>query len=105
MGSVLVINSGSSSLKFKLFTSAAQKLSAAVTGLVERIGDTTNSQLVVSNQKSDPQGGKQTFQVRIRVSATARASHLAQWPPLPSVHSSMHPVALVPMQRQCVCPT
>lgn len=99
MGSVLVINSGSSSLKFKLFTSAAQKLSAAVTGLVERIGDTANSQLVVSNRKSDPQGGKQTFQVRIRVSATARASHLAQWPPLPSVHSSVHPVALIPKVR------
>ena len=88
MGSVLVINSGSSSLKFKLFTSAAQKLSAAVTGLVERIGDTANSQLIVSNQKSEPQGGKQTFQVRIRVSAIARASHLAHWPPLLSVHSS-----------------
>ena len=88
MGSVLVINSGSSSLKFKLFTSAAQKLSAAVTGLVERIGDTENSQLIVSNQKSDPKGGKQTIQVRIRVSRIARASHLAQWPLLPSVHSS-----------------
>ncbi len=82
MGSVLVINSGSSSLKFKLFTSAAQKLSAAVTGLVERIGDTENSQLVVSNQKSDPQGGKQTFQVRIRVSKTVRESHLAKLLPL-----------------------
>lgn len=72
MGSVLVINSGSSSLKFKLFTSAAQKLSAAVTGLIERIGDTEHSQLVVTNQKSDPQAGKQTFKVRIRVSVTVQ---------------------------------
>ena len=64
MGSVLVINSGSSSLKFKLFTSAAQRLSAVVTGLVERIGDTANSQLVVTNQKSDPHAGKETLNVK-----------------------------------------
>ncbi len=64
MGSVLVINSGSSSLKFKLFTSAAQRLSAVVTGLVERIGDTANSQLVVTNQKSDPHAGKETLKVK-----------------------------------------
>ncbi|CAK0783791.1 hypothetical protein CVIRNUC_006991 [Coccomyxa viridis] len=61
MGSVLVINSGSSSLKFKLFTSAAKKLTAVVTGLVDRIGDVAHSQLVVTNQKSDPQAGKQTY--------------------------------------------
>ena len=65
MGSVLVINSGSSSLKFKLFTSAAQKLSAVVTGLVDRIGDVEHSQLVVTNQKSNPQAGKQTYKVRL----------------------------------------
>ena len=63
MGSVLVINSGSSSLKFKLFTSAAKKLSAVVTGLVDRIGDVAHSQLIVTNQKSDPQAGKQTYKV------------------------------------------
>ena len=60
---MLVINSGSSSLKFKLFTGPGTKLLAAVTGLVERIGDTGNSQLVVSNQRSDPGAGKQTFKV------------------------------------------
>ena len=70
MGSVLVINSGSSSLKFKLFTSAAKELSAVVTGLVDRIGDAAHSQLVVTNQKSDPQAEKQTYKVRFRVSVT-----------------------------------
>lgn len=63
MASVLVINSGSSSLKFKLFTGASTELFAAVTGLVERIGDTENSRLVVSNQKAVPDAGKQTFKV------------------------------------------
>ena len=60
---MLVINSGSSSLKFKLFTGASTKLFTAVTGLVERIGDTDNSQLVVSNQKALSDTGKQTFKV------------------------------------------
>ena len=63
MASVLVINSGSSSLKFKLFTGTGTKLLAAVTGLVERIGDSANSQLVVSNQKVIQETGKQTFKV------------------------------------------
>ena len=71
MASVLVINSGSSSLKFKLFNGTATNLVAAVTGLVERIGDTSSSQLVVRNQKADPKSGKQTFKVGIRVSASA----------------------------------
>ncbi|CAL5222680.1 g5080 [Coccomyxa viridis] len=61
MASVLVINSGSSSLKFKLFTGTGTKLLAAATGLVERIGDSANSQLVVSNQKVLQETGKQTF--------------------------------------------
>jgi acetate kinase len=43
--SVLVLNAGSSSLKFKLFQQAGAGLSAVVSGLVERIGDTSNSQL------------------------------------------------------------
>jgi acetate kinase len=42
---VLVLNAGSSSLKFKLFQQANSGLSAVVTGLVERIGDTGHSQL------------------------------------------------------------
>lgn len=43
---VLVLNAGSSSLKFKLFDYAKSQLVASVSGLVERIGDTANSQLV-----------------------------------------------------------
>jgi acetate kinase len=65
MGSVLVINSGSSSLKFKLFTKAAERLSAVVTGLVERIGDTDNSQLVATNTKDETHPGKAFFKVHI----------------------------------------
>ncbi len=41
------VNSGSSSLKFKLF-SAAEGLRARAGGLVERIGDTANSRIVTS---------------------------------------------------------
>ena len=42
---VLVLNAGSSSLKFKLFDRAQGTLHAAVSGLIERIGDTANSQV------------------------------------------------------------
>ena len=42
---VLVLNAGSSSLKFKLFDEAKSKLVASVSGLIERIGDTANSQV------------------------------------------------------------
>ncbi len=42
---VLVLNAGSSSLKFKLFDEAKSKLVASVSGLIERIGDTSNSQV------------------------------------------------------------
>ncbi len=62
--SLLVVNSGSSSLKFKLFNRAADKLSAVVTGLVERIGDTEHSRLVATNEKDASNPGKQVFQVR-----------------------------------------
>lgn len=41
---VLVLNAGSSSLKFKLFDQAKGGLTAVVSGLIERIGDTSNSQ-------------------------------------------------------------
>ena len=43
---VLVINSGSSSLKFSLFEAAKAALSSIASGVVERIGDTDKSQLV-----------------------------------------------------------
>ena len=42
---VLVLNAGSSSLKFKLFDHAKSQLVASVSGLIERIGDTANSQV------------------------------------------------------------
>ena len=42
---VLVLNAGSSSLKFKLFDRTTGSLKAAVSGLIERIGDTANSQV------------------------------------------------------------
>ncbi|KAK9908838.1 hypothetical protein WJX75_003571 [Coccomyxa subellipsoidea] len=61
--SLLVVNSGSSSLKFKLFNRLAEKqLSAVVTGLVERIGDTEHSRLVATNEKDANNPGKQVFQ-------------------------------------------
>lgn len=44
---VLVVNAGSSSLKFKLFAHAAAGLRAEVSGLVERIGDVHASRMVV----------------------------------------------------------
>ena len=43
---ILVLNSGSSSLKYKLYERAAQALSAVASGVVERIGDTANSQFI-----------------------------------------------------------
>ena len=42
---VLVLNAGSSSLKFKLFDYAKSQLVASVSGLIERIGDTSHSQV------------------------------------------------------------
>ena len=48
---VLVLNAGSSSLKFKLFDEAKNKLVASVSGLIERIGDTSNSQVIPHAQR------------------------------------------------------
>ena len=48
---VLVLNAGSSSLKFKLFDRAQGSLIAAVSGLIERIGDTANSQVTVNQRQ------------------------------------------------------
>jgi acetate kinase len=44
---VLVVNAGSSSLKFKLFDVIGKTINATVGGLLERIGDVENSQIVV----------------------------------------------------------
>lgn len=54
MSQVLVINSGSSSLKFKLFETLGKKLVAVSSGLVERIGDTANSRLKAKCFSPDP---------------------------------------------------
>ena len=54
MSQVLVINSGSSSLKFKLFETLGKKLMAVSSGLVERIGDTANSRLKAKCFSPDP---------------------------------------------------
>jgi acetate kinase len=45
---VLVINSGSSSLKFHLYNLVGGALSPNVSGLLERIGDTANSVVTIS---------------------------------------------------------
>jgi acetate kinase len=44
---VLVLNSGSSSLKFKLFNLTKGALAPYVSGLLERIGDTDNSAVTI----------------------------------------------------------
>ena len=44
---ILVVNAGSSSLKFKLFDVLTSGLVAGVSGLVERIGDVVNSRFIV----------------------------------------------------------
>ncbi|KAL0054503.1 hypothetical protein WJX82_009852 [Trebouxia sp. C0006] len=62
---VLVLNAGSSSLKFKLFDEAKNKLVASVSGLIERIGDTSNSQLV-GNILSGDNKGKSTHKEDIK---------------------------------------
>ncbi len=56
MSQVLVINSGSSSLKFKLFDALnfGKRLMPVASGLVERIGDTANSRLVAKCWSPDP---------------------------------------------------
>lgn len=75
MGSnLLVVNSGSSSLKFKLFNREANKLSAVVTGLVERIGETEDSRLVATNAKDTRDPGKQVFLASAHVPNEAHAN-------------------------------
>lgn len=62
LGRVLVLNAGSSSLKFKLFD-LAPALASTVGGMIDRIGDTANSALIA---KKTTQNGttKYTDQAR-----------------------------------------
>ena len=62
---VLVVNAGSSSLKFKLFTDRSG-LKGEVSGLVERIGDLENSR-VITNILSGPKPEKATLKKGIEV--------------------------------------
>ena len=48
---ILVLNAGSSSLKFKLFD--LNPFAAGIGGLIERIGDTVNSTLVAKHVQND----------------------------------------------------
>ena len=58
-GKVLVVNAGSSSLKFKLFQRSSDIFTPLVSGLAERIGDLGNSQLVVKDLR-DPHNAHKT---------------------------------------------
>jgi Acetokinase family len=80
---VLVVNSGSSSLKFKLFDAAAG-LRGEVSGLVERIGDVANSRIITTHL-SDPDAQKSTVDRGVKVPA---------WSPLRSPVVACAPVAL-----------
>jgi acetate kinase len=44
---VLVVNAGSSSLKFKLYDIVNRALTPVVSGLLERIGDVKNSSITI----------------------------------------------------------
>lgn len=63
MSKVLVLNSGSSSLKFKLFNEAAQNLTAVVRGSCQRIGE-EQSQLFASTKQEDGSSRSDSFQAR-----------------------------------------
>lgn len=52
LGRVLVLNAGSSSLKFKLFD-LAPALASTVGGMIDRIGDTANSALIAKQSTSN----------------------------------------------------
>lgn len=70
MSKVLVLNSGSSSLKFKLFNEAAQNLTAVVRGSCQRIGE-EQSQLFASTKQEDGSSRSDSFQVEIGDHAAA----------------------------------
>lgn len=61
LGRLLVLNAGSSSLKFKLFDTAAPGLAAGVGGLIERIGDVAAASLVAKDA-SGPDGPRKWSQ-------------------------------------------
>jgi hypothetical protein len=55
---LMVLNAGCSSLKFKLHDAACGSLHPKVTGLVERIGDTAASRMIVKTPLGDRPGRK-----------------------------------------------
>lgn len=55
---LLVVNAGSSSLKFKVFSQSATGLLPGLGGVVERIGDTANSALLAKGETADGQKKK-----------------------------------------------
>lgn len=62
---LLVVNSGSSSLKFKLFEVCSSGLKATVGGLVERIGDESSSRMLTS-QLGDEDAKRQVAEKPIK---------------------------------------
>ncbi len=65
---LMVINSGSSSLKFSIFKSEPSALQLLQGGLVERIGDTANSRLNVTAYRSGEAPKKTSEQTAVEVS-------------------------------------
>ena len=69
---LMVINSGSSSLKFSIFRSEPSSLQQLQGGLVERIGDTANSRLNVTAYRSGEAPEKTSEQTAVEVFRPAR---------------------------------
>jgi acetate kinase len=70
LGRVLVLNAGSSSLKFKLFD-LAPALVSSVGGMIDRIGDTANSALIA---KKTAQEGTTKFKDQASVLGSSSSS-------------------------------
>jgi acetate kinase len=68
LGRVLVLNAGSSSLKFKLFDLAP--LASTVGGMIDRIGDTSKSALIA---KKSSQNGTKKFTDQASTARSAAA--------------------------------
>jgi hypothetical protein len=66
LGRVLVLNAGSSSLKFKLFD-LAPALASSVGGMIDRIGDTANSALIAKKQTDN---GVTKFKDQVRAGSS-----------------------------------
>ena len=64
---LMVINSGSSSLKFSIFRSEPSALQLLQGGLVERIGDTANSRVNVTAYRSGEAPEKTSEQTAVEV--------------------------------------